>query len=202
VREILQQRPVESSSVTGTFSVRSKRERAEVPVRFEVIVGPTNWQSVYEVIGFTNGAPPQKLVITRDGTSANRYELNGDVIPPGETAVPFAGTDFWLMDLGFEFFHWPQQRVVKKEFRSNCACTVIESTNPSRSPGGYSRVTTWIDQESLGIVHAEARDVSGKLLKVFDPKALKKIRGQYEVEEIQIKNLQTGSRTRLEFDLE
>ena len=49
---------------------------------------------------------------------------------------PFAGSDFWLCDLGLEFFHWPQQKVLKKEFHRQCACTVLESTNPNPSADG------------------------------------------------------------------
>ena len=45
--------------------------------------------------------------------------------------IPFAGSDFWIADLGLEFFHWPEQKVLKKEFRRNCSCVVLESTNPN-----------------------------------------------------------------------
>ena len=46
-------------------------------------------------------------------------ELSGD-----GTMIPFVGSDFWLGDLGLEFFHWPEQKVLKKEFHRNCACTL------------------------------------------------------------------------------
>ena len=39
------------------------------------------------------------------------------------------------------------------------------------------------------------------LLKEYDTKKLKKVNGQWQVEEMEIRNDQTGSRTRLEFDL-
>ena len=26
--------------------------------------------------------------------------------------TPFAGSDFWVADLGLEFFHWPEQKVL------------------------------------------------------------------------------------------
>ena len=62
-------------------------------------------------------------------------------------------------------------------------------------------MVSWIDNESGGIVHAEAYDVNGKLLKEFDPKSFKKVNGQWELQDMEIRNVQTGSRTRLEFDL-
>ena len=83
---------------------------------------------------------------------------------------PFAGSDFWIADLGLEFFHWPEQKILKKEFRRGRGCMVLESTNPNPSTNGYSRVDSWIDKESGGIVQAKAYDAKGKLLKEFYPK--------------------------------
>ena len=128
------------------------------------------------------------------------FEIREDEKIERESSFPFVG-DFWLCDLGLEFFHWPEQKVLKKEFSRNRACMVLESTNPQPSAHGYSRVVSWIDEETLGIVHAEAYDAQGKLLKVFDPKSFKKVNGQWELQEMEIRNVQTGSRTRLEFDL-
>ncbi|MGP8021051.1 MAG: outer membrane lipoprotein-sorting protein [Limisphaerales bacterium] len=113
----------------------------------------------------------------------------------------FAGSDFWVEDLSLEFFHWPEQKILKHEMRRGRACQILESTNPSPSPNGYSRVVSWIDNETLGIVQAEAYDAKGELLKEFYPKSFKKVNGQWELQEMEIRNDQTGSRTRLEFDL-
>jgi hypothetical protein len=114
---------------------------------------------------------------------------------------PFAHSDFWLCDLGLEFFHWPEQKILKKENRRSRVCNVLESTNPNPSTNGYSRVVSWIDSESGGIVHAEAFDAQNKLLKIFDPKSFKKVNGQWELQEMEIRNVRTGSRSRIEFDL-
>ena len=84
---------------------------------------------------------------------------------------------------------------------------VLESTNPNLSssnavpPIRYSRVVSWIDEESLGIVDAYAYDANGKKLKNFYPKNFEKVDGQYQVQSMVMENFQTGSRTRLEFDL-
>ena len=48
---------------------------------------------------------------------------------------------------------------------------------------------------------ARAYDTQGRLLKEFYPKDIKKVKGQWQVESMDIWNVQTGSRTRLEFDL-
>jgi hypothetical protein len=114
----------------------------------------------------------------------------------------FAGSDFKVTDLGLEFFHWPAQKVLKHEMKRGQACKVLESTNPEPSTNDYSRVVSWIDNDSGGIVHAEAFDAKGKLLKEFAPKEFKKVNGQWQLQEMEIRNVQTGSRTRMEFNLE
>jgi hypothetical protein len=144
--------------------------------------------------------------------SPNLYAFTGHRIQQGSIAneletqikdhlIPFAGSDFWQCDLGLEFFHWPQQKLLKKEVKRSRGCTVLGSTNPNPSTNGYSRVVSWIDNESGGIVQAEAYDFKNKLLKEFAPKSFKKVNSQWELQEMEIRNVQTGSRTRLEFDL-
>jgi hypothetical protein len=115
----------------------------------------------------------------------------------------FSSSDFWAVDLGLEFFHWPAQKVLPKPTNlvRGRDYTLLESTNPNSSTNGYSRVLTWIDRETGGILQAEAYDASGKLLKEFAPKSFKKVNGHWELQEMEIRNVQTGSRTRLEFDL-
>ena len=137
------------------------------------------------------------MAMTLNGyATASRYTRHLPI-----TAALFANSDFSAFDLGLEFFHWPQQKVLKKEFHRQCACTVLESTNPNPTTNGYSRVVSWIDEESLGIVEAYAYDANGKKLKNFYPKNFEKVNGQYQVQSLIMENLQTGSRTRLEFDL-
>ena len=118
---------------------------------------------------------------------------------------PFAGSDFWLVDLGLDFLHWPQQRVIRKQMRKNLFCDVLESTNPHPAPGAYSRVVSWIAvnrPEEIVVVHADAYDSNDKLLKEFDPKRVQKINGAWQLEEMEIRNRQAGTRTRIEFNLE
>jgi YD repeat-containing protein len=113
----------------------------------------------------------------------------------------FANSDFWICDLGLEFFHWPEQKILKKEVKRSRGCSVLESTNPDPATNGYSRVVSWIDNDGGGIVQAFAYDAQGKLLKEFYPTSLKKVNGQYQVQEMEMINDQTKSRTRLTFDL-
>jgi hypothetical protein len=211
VRRILNLRPTGNFTNSGVLHIRNgKRDRTTAPIRCDIVVTATNWFNVYEISG-TN-ARVSKLLIVHDKPTSNRYELTlnfggdparqwtktkSDVV----ARLGFAG-DFAVADLGLEFFRWPTQKVLKHEMRRGQACKVLESTNPNPSTSSYSRVVSWIDNDTGGIVHAEAFDAKGKLLKEFDPKEFKKVNGQWQLQEMEIRNVQTGSRSRIEFKLE
>lgn len=205
VQKILAQQPANNLTNRGTLEIRGRNsKRSALPVTCEIVVSTTNWISRYTAGTGTNET---MLVVAHSGTDPNRYLLsdNEPAAPTGNpelrTAIPFAGSDFWLCDLGLEFFHWPQQKIVKKEFHRQCACAVLESTNPDPSANGYSRVVSWIDEDSLGVVEAYAYDAQGKQLKNFYPKNLEKVNGQYQVTTMVMDNLQTGSRSTFDFDV-
>jgi hypothetical protein len=201
VRELLQQSPADNASLVGVLRVRPlKGKRLDIPIKCRIVLTPTNWQTIYETMPGTN-FPSQHLTIVHNGLEPNRYLVNGEETRLATAPVPFANSDFWMADLALEFLHWPEQRALKKELRRSRSCTVLESVNPSPLNGNYARVVSWIDRETSGIVHAEAYDANGRKLKEFDPKEFKKVNGQWQLQEMRIRNLQSGSLTRLEFDL-
>lgn len=214
VQQLLQQRPTENFTNSGVLKIRASRsKRSGIPFKFEIIVTPANWLSVYETLPASNIAKSVTLTVAQDGVHPNRYTLveradnradtNAVTNPAGAaTMISFAGSDFWLADLGLEFFHWPEQKILKHEMRRGQACKVLESTNPDPSTNGYSRIVSWIDNDTGGIVHADAYDAHGKLLKQFEPKEFKKVHGQWQLQEMEICNVQTGSRTRIEFTVD
>jgi hypothetical protein len=201
-----QQRPTTNFVQTGTLKIRNaKGGRTEIPIRFQIVVtemNSLNWLSNYQTTATNN---PVRLMIVHCDDKPNGYRLfeSGGQrdLDGNQVMIPFAGSDFWAVDLGLEFFHWPQQKLLKKVVRSSRGCSVLESTNPVTVTNGYSRVLSWVDSESGGIIHAEAYDANSKLLKEYDTKKLKKVNGQWQLEEMEIRNVQAGSRTRLEFDL-
>ena len=160
----------------------------------------TRWDACYE----TTGTNHWRLTISHSANQPNRYRLVGPDGPADltgdETAIPFAGSDFWIADFGLEFLFWPEQKILKKEFHKNCACIVLESANPHPATNGYARVVSWIDEESGSVIEAKAYDGSDKPLKDFNLKSLAKVNGHWRVEAVIMDNDQTGSRTRLEFD--
>jgi hypothetical protein len=250
-QKISKQQPVENFTNIGVLKIRdSQGSQTYFPIKCEVIITPTNWENIYEIVAtnnYLNGVrlpwlDVNSLKIIHPNNRPDEYYLHWqhnialtsneeeefrkgelkssatDGIVGGsfgdfhatrgdekwfgtEFLHSFSQSDFWAVDLGLEFFHWPEQKILKHELRRSRACAVLESTNPNPSTNGYSRVVSWIDGETLGIVEAKAYDNRGKLLKEFYPKDFKKVDGQWQVGMMEMDNVQTGSRSRIEFDL-
>jgi hypothetical protein len=206
VAEMLSQKP--ASTNTGWLKIRKENnEQRQIPMRFEIWSTTNSCTSVYEA---KDPGPPgheTRLTVIRTDSQPTKYLLSENNRPAqtltgNETMVPFAGSDFYIADLGLEFLQWPQQRLIKKEMRRSQFCDVLESAHPRPPSEGYSRVVCWVEQDSPhGIVHADAYDPRGKLFKRFDPTKIEKVQGQYQLQEMEIRNLKAKSKTRIEFDL-
>jgi len=201
--------PAENAAFHGLLKIRPRDGRTEVlSISSRIIAGQTNWQVTYETaakdsnaaerltIIHAPGHPNEYLYSSATNTSERPISLADDL-----AARPFAGSDFWVMDLGLEFFHWPEQRLLKPEMRHNRSCRVLESTNPASDPAGYARVVSWIDVEADGLVCAEAYDRGNRLVKEFSVGSFRKVEGRYQLQDMKIRNVKTGRRTELEFDL-
>ncbi len=218
--DLLSRTPVQNGAISGLLKIRNGQDVWKaVPIRFDTIVGTTNWKSFYTV-AWPNRLECLLVIHETNGPNTYYFDTNapGSVPAPGNSPVlehllgshnlssakamtPFAGSDFWVADLGLEFFHWPEQRLLKSEMRRSRSCRVLQSVNPNPAPGAYTYVNSWIDIESGGIVFAEAYDFKSKLLKEFAPKDFEKVRGQWQLKEMKIDNRQTGSSAWIEFDL-
>lgn len=210
IANLLAQIPTANSTNTGVVRIRdANRHQRQLPVSIEVIAFPTHFLNVYRTTA--PGPDSMELAIIHSDDQPSQYLLRQPANAPqakplsrDQLALPFAGSDFWAADLGLEFLHWPQQRVLKKEMRKSQFCDVLESTDPQPIPGGYARVVSWIGAnhpDETVLVHADAYDGKGRLLKEFDPKKLEKVNGAWQLEEMEMRNLQTGSRTVFQFDL-
>jgi hypothetical protein len=212
-QQLCEAQPAENFTNAGILQIRnSNGSRTNLNFQGQVTVTKSNWQSAYVVTLKSKAGVPDSIWLAINNSSREQsheyiFKPAGHCIPvalkDGETMIPFAGSDFWVADLGLEFFHWPQQKILPHttNLKRGQSYTLLESTNPNPTTNGYSRVLSWIDKESGGILEAEAYDFNGKLLKDFAPKSFKKVNGQWELQEMEIRNVQTGSRTRLEFDL-
>ncbi len=209
IANLLRQRPDRAVTNSGVLKIRdAEGNQREVAARFDIVPRQTDWLSVYEAAGRSNRSPV-KLTIVHAPGQPNAYFLGNEnggrkKLGAAELMQPFAGSDFWVADLGLDFLHWPEQRVLRKQMRKGLFCDVLQSVNPAPTEGGYSRVLSWIAinrPEDIIIVHAEGFDTRDKLLKEFDPKKVEKVDGVWQLEEMEIRNRQAGTRTRIEFNL-
>jgi len=209
VADVLAQKPAGDATNTGTILIhRPGAATLSVPVTFGVTVTPTNWLNTYEAAA-AGAQPATRLTVIHAEQQPNQYrietglgEANATVLAGEQSAIPFAGSDFWVCDLGLEFFHWPKQALLRKELKRGQSCSVLESSNPHPGAGAYARVVAWLDNDSGGIIFAEAFDAQDRKIKEFEPKGFKKVHGQWQLEGMQIRNLATGTRTRIEFHLD
>jgi len=200
--ELVALKPAQSVTNSGVLKIRDAQgKRRELPVTIKTLVTATNWQSQY--VWHPTPGQHTTWIIVHPAGGTNDYTLPNQgpgKMSPSALFSPFAGSDFWLCDLGLEFLHWPEQRLLKTEMKRGESCRVLESINPQPAPGAYSRVVSWIDIDSGGIVLANAYGDDGRRLKVFSPKKFQKVAGRWQVKELEIYNEKTDSRTTLVFD--
>jgi hypothetical protein len=61
---------------------------------------------------------------------------------------------------------------------------------------------SFIDKETGGLIVAEAYDTQNKLLKSFSVVSVKKVQGEYQLNQMEMEDRRAGSRTRIDFDVE
>jgi hypothetical protein len=209
-------KPMENLEVRGWIRLRDPEgRRTRTPFRYRIEVGDQSWRSVYETSG-EGPLPAGNLVILHSPDAPNRYELSGapgagapnpapEVLTGDQAMIPFAGADFWLADLGREFLWWPEHRIVEEariKMRKGRPCKVLESRNPQADAKGYTRVRSWIDTKTGGIIMAEAYGRDGKLMKEFEIGGLTKVNDVWELKDMEIRNARTDSQTVFEFKYE
>jgi len=202
--------PEQEMDQLGSLNIFSSSKKPQtVPLRYKIVLTPTNWISTYiawpecttnfmvKVI-FSREEPPVYII----EYSTNDLKIVTPITNKAELWTRFCNSDFYIADLGLEFLYWANQRLIKREMRRSRYCYVLESTPPPSAFSPYARVISWIDTETFGIVRAEARDTNNKLIKEFEPKEFKKIQGVWYVTELQIRDFLRSSRTRIQFTLQ
>lgn len=198
-------RPQENSVINGTLTIKPRNgEPRVVPVECTIRVGADSWRAGYQTYG-SNGVPERAAIIHYPNKPNDYLYAQGTNQPkrlgPAEIYQPVAASDFTLPDFGLDFLHWPSQRIVKTEMIKSRWCNVLESSNAAPVIGGYAKVISWLDKESGGPLKAEAFDAKGKRVKEFEIGRVKKVEGEWQLKDMQIRDLVDGSRTTLEFDL-
>lgn len=200
-------RPAEDASWRGVMKISGRGHKTiMVPVTCQTALGDSDWTVTYTA-GPTNGSGAERLVIHFSTNAPPQYLYTPASGQPkslagAETDVPFGGSDFWLSDLGFQFYHWPDQNRLKGDMRRSRPCFVLESVNPHPATNSYGRVKVWIEKESGVPLEAEIYGADGSDLKEFQLGSVKKVNGRYQLKDMEISNEKTKSRTELVFDLD
>lgn len=207
--ELRSLRPQTGSEFRGTLKLRQRDGSVRAwPLTSKIILSNQVWSTLYEVQTASNRTEVLEVVhhrhttneyrqITRDGVAGAPLVLAP--LPSSNLWQPFAESDFFPADLGLEFFHWPTQILVVNEMRKNRSCHVLDS-RPAVA-NGYSRVRSWVDVETGGVLMAEAYDSSDKRVKEFEVKSFKKSGDQWQLQEMEIRDLKRRTRTILEFEV-
>ena len=203
--------PARDFTVEGVLEQRDRTgQRVRQPMRMVTLLkGDGTWVTVYEVLA-PQGTLRERLTVQRRSDQPNEYAWEkqdvGLAAEPralkGDAAfVPLAGTDFLLADLGMEFLHWPEHRLlpVKNAMRKGRSCRVLESHAAAGSRAPYVRVVSWIDRETGGLMLADAYDASNRVIKRFSIGSLTKVQGRWELKNMEIRNTTDDTRTSLEF---
>jgi hypothetical protein len=214
-QDLIAQWPQKDILLQGTLRIRgADGRRTNVPVKYTIRTGAEAWRGTYETAAIGD-LPAQRLIIIRRPQQPNQYLFTPTVVATSVheakslsghgASIPFAGSEYWLSDLGLEFLHWPEQRLIKDAkitMRSTRPCKVLESVNPNPELGGYGRVVSWIDAENGAPIYVEAYDQARKPLKVFSLHKFRKINGAWQPTELKIQNQKTDAATILELQLE
>jgi hypothetical protein len=212
VADILSRRPAENARWNGILRIYGRSQPVFVPVTCETVLSETNWSVSYQTAA-AGDLPAEKLTVVFCPNQPNQYyysrsEKPGMPLGPpknltaDEADIPLGGSDFWLSDLAFEFYHWPVQIRQKGQMQRSRPCFVIESLRTNAPAGAYARVITWVDKESSAPLQASAYGADKKIIKDFEIGSIEKVNGRYQVKDLKMFNRRTHSRTELEFDLD
>lgn len=208
-RDLRAMQPAEDFEWRGVMKIRdANRNTREIPVTCVTTVKDDHWTVSYEAKDIT-GAVTERLVVHRFVDRPIRYvywrkDADREVELSGAKAdIPFAGSDFWLSDLGLEFLQWPLQYQLAGEMRRGQPCYVLDSYSPRIQPGHYFRLRSWIEKEHGGLLQAEAYDQDGRMMKEFSPGSfIKDANGRWQIKDVEIRSIRERTRTRLEFEIE
>lgn len=188
----------------------SEGGRTELALRYAAKrLDAARWQGLYEARSDKKKGVERLTIIHAPGEpNVYHYTPDSETQPEArlsgaEANIPFAGSDYWLSDLGTEFLHWPEQRVVKHKItmRNGVACKVLESVNPDPAQG-YARVLSWIGVETPALIYAEAYDRNRRRLKTFSLHGFKKIEGSWRATILEIHDARADSKSQIEFQFE
>jgi len=187
-------RPERATTNQAVLKLRGPGGRRSVPLTVETRPTESGWEVRYEAK--PEGAAPESLTILHATNAPPRYG-SGTKVSSSAPEVRFAGSDFSRLDLGLEFLHWPQQRVVGRELSNGRTCDVLESRPEDAAP--YGSVRSWVDTEHGVILSAEAYDAKKVRLKQFSVTHFREVADQWTFS-LSIVDDRRGSKTELSYE--
>jgi hypothetical protein len=212
--EMRQTQLLNYAEISGALKTKGRRgKRSSMALRLTTAVKDGQWQSIFQATDPTSGAVSQ-LTILRSPEKGPQYYLasapkkdlpleNGEPLAPDDAMASFAGSNFWMVDLGLEFFYWPTQKLLRDariKMRKGISCFVLESQRDGTTDDGYFRVRSWISRDHGGLIYAEAYGANGKRIKTFEVSDVEKINGEWKLKELRIRNEIARSTTELIFN--
>jgi outer membrane lipoprotein-sorting protein len=110
----------------------------------------------------------------------------------------FMGSDFTYDDLGDRHPTADTHKLIGTETVDGNVCWVIENT-PKNPADLYSKTVTWVSQEKTVGVKRDYYDKRGTLQKTLRVSSIEKISGIWVIMVTEMKNIQKGTSTRMEF---
>ncbi|HCV98311.1 MAG TPA: hypothetical protein DGJ56_03340 [Verrucomicrobiales bacterium] len=194
--------PTESASLEATMEVTLRdRKRIKTPLTIQIKpLGQAECLMTYETKPSDGNG--EYWVVQRALAKRNEYRVDKmakRLAKREDFEIGLARSSFTLSDLGLEFLHWPDQKTLRKQRRKSRSCHVLES---SRSVfEGTLRVLSWVDIKSGGILAADFYSADGKVRKRFSVKGLTKKDGQWQVDEMEMRDVAEYTRSRLRLHL-
>jgi len=146
------------------------------------------------------GGVLEEMTVTLGAGRAEFAFAQGDppqAAPLPDLFGPIQGSEISWMELSFSYFWWPNPRIVGVEKVANrWECQVIEIPCPPEYGPGWSHVRLWVAPAYNAVVRGEAWR-AGRAVKRFEVQSVKKLRQIYMIGDMEVKNLETGARSRL-----
>lgn len=198
IRELVPEKNMEIRATMEVIVRERKRLNTDVVIQVEKL-GQAEWQTTYTAKRDEEISDYWR--VSHGVGKPNRYEKKSGLPKGAEIYYSLAGSSFFIADLGTDFLHWPTQVILKTQRRKSRLCYVLESRNPKPAKGEYHRVVSWVDKKSGGILLADIYTGETKPIKRFAVKGLTKKNGQWQVDEMEMRDTKTGARSRLHFHL-
>ena len=199
IRELVPEKNMEIRATMEVIVREGKRLNTDVVIQVEKL-GQAEWQTTYTAK--RDEEISEYWRVHHEVGQRNRYEKKSGLAKQVENYSSLAGSCFFIADLGMDFLHWPSQVVLKTQRRKSRLCYVLESRNLKPVKGEYHRVVSWVDIKSRGILLADIYSGEAKPVKRFSVKGLSKKNAQWQVDEMEMRDTKTGTRSRLHFHLE